>query len=448
MTSPGKIAIIGAGQAGLQLGLSLLQSNAQTTLYSEHTPDSILQTSAPGTSVMFDEALSIERKLGIDYWQHTAPQIDYFNLSICLPNGKRLMHNKVKAKRPFQAIDQRIKFSVWMEKFKEKGGNLVFGRVHEEELEEIASTHDAVFVATGKGKISQYFEPDEKLTLYDKPQRNLLVFIAKNQKPGVNFQMDSMNVNIFPVGGEVFVVPYLDLNNEPAVSILFEPQPDGPMDVFKGLQTGKEYLEAAKGAFRQFMPWIADSFQDLELVNASSYAAGAIRPMVRKPFAYLPSGKIVFGLGDTVMINDPAAAQGANTACKMACHYHQRIVENESGIFDEQWISTTYDTFWEAVGKYAYWVSNEFLKLKDFQIDGVVGYCKNNALMYDMTEGINKPESYHEWFATPQHLAQRLASKGIRKSDVVTGKLYLLANIISFMIMYKIKGLFTKPRLA
>lgn len=443
MKTQRKIAIIGAGQAGLQLGLSLLQSDIKVTLYSEHTPDSILTTSAPGTSVMFDEALEIERKLGIDYWQNTAPQIDYFHLSVCLPNGKRLMHNKEKAKRPFQAIDQRLKFSVWMKKFEEMGGKLVYGRVHDQELENIATTHDAVFVATGKGKISQYFETDSELTVYDKPQRNLLVFIAKNQKPGINFQMDSMNVNIFPVGGEVFVVPYLDLNNEPTVSILFEPQPASPLDVFKGLQTGEEYLAAAKQVFQNSMPWIAESFEDLELVNAYSFAAGAIRPMVRKPFAFLPSGKIIFGLGDTVMINDPAAAQGANTAAKMANYYYQKILANQNWIFDENWIKTTFESYWESIGKYAQWVSNEILKLKDFQIDAVVGFCKSDAMLYDMTEGINIPQTYYEWFDSPQHVTKRLASKGISKLDVLKGKMYLLANILTFMLGYKIKGLFT-----
>ena len=444
MTTTPKIAIIGAGQAGLQLGLSLLKNNISVSLYSEHTPDSILQTPAPGTSVMFDEALEIERKLGLDYWQTTAPQIESFHLSICLPNGKRLLHNQQKARwPPFQAIDQRIKFSVWMKKFEEGGGRLVFGKVHDEELERIASTHDAVFVATGKGKLSQYFKTNDALTVYDKPQRNLLVFVAKRQKVGPNFQMNAMNVNIFPIGGEVFVVPYLDLNNEPAVSILFEPQPDGPLDVFQGLHTGEEYLEAARTAFKKFMPWIAESFEELELVNPVSYAAGAIRPVVREPYAYLPSGKIIFGLGDTVMLNDPAAAQGSNNASKMAYQYYQHILANEKGNFDKNWITRTFDAYWQATGQYAYRVSNEFLKLKDYQLDAVIGFCKSNTMLGEMTEGINQPQTFYQWFDSPQHVAERLASHGVSRLEILKGKMFILLNILNYVAASKIKGLWT-----
>lgn len=444
MKTQTKIAIIGAGQAGLQLGLSLLKNHYDVTLYSEHTPESILETSAPGTSVMFDDALGIERKLGIDFWQNTAPQIEKFHLSVCLPNGKRLMSNQQKSHKPFQAIDQRIKFSVWMKKFEENGGKLVFGKVDMADLEQIVSSHNAVFVATGKGQISQLFETNSTLTVFDKPQRNLLVFVAKNQKSGENFQMNSMNVNIFPVGGEVFVVPYLDKNNEHAVSILFEPQPDGPMDVFKNQKTGEELLQAAKDAFKKFMPWIADSFQELELISPQSYAVGAIRPLVRKPYGHLPSGKIVFGLGDTVMLNDPAAAQGANTACRMAYHYYQQILENQSGVFDKAWVTKTFDSFWETTGKYAHRVSNEFLHLKDYQINAVVGFCKNDSMLLDLAEGINIPRQFYEWFDSAKNINNRLASYGISKLTVIKGKLYMLRNIIGYELGNKWSGLLTK----
>lgn len=445
MKTQNKIAIVGAGQAGLQLGLSLLKNNYTVTIYSEYTPENILNTPAPGTSVMFDDALRIERSLGIDFWQNIAPQIQKFHFSVCLPNGKRLMYNNQKSHQPFQAIDQRIKFSIWMHKFTENGGQLVFGKVDTDALEQIASENDAVFVATGKGALSQLFETNSTQTIFDKPQRNLLVLIAKNQKVGANFQMDAMNVNIFPVGGEVFIVPYLDKNNEHTISILFEPQPDGPMDFFKHLKTGDELLIAAKEAFRKFMPWIADSFQDLVLIDSQSYAKGAIRPLVRKPYGYLPSGKIVFGLGDTVMINDPAAAQGANTACRMAYHYYQQIIENQSGIFDEAWATYTFDRFWETTGKYAHQVSNEFLKLKDYQIDATIGFCKNNTMLLNLTEGISSPKKLYEWFDSPKNVSKKLAANGISKFTVMKGKLYLLFNIISYMIGSKLRSISAQP---
>ena len=241
-----KIAIIGAGQAGLQLGLSLLKDKYEVSIYSEYTPESIMETSAPGTSVMFSDSLDIERKLGIDFWQNDAPQIENFNLSLCLPNGKRLMHNMCKSQKPYQAIDQRLKFSVWMKTFMENGGKLIYQSVSQNDLESIAATNDAVFVATGKNQLGEIFETDTNRTIYEKPQRNLLVFVAKKQKEGQNFQMNSMNVNIFPVGGEVFIVPYLDKNNQKSVGILIEAQPNEELDFFANVKNSDDVLNVVK----------------------------------------------------------------------------------------------------------------------------------------------------------------------------------------------------------
>ena len=57
-------AIVGSGQAGLQLGFSLLAHGYHVSLYSDRTPDQWLNHSRPnGTAFLFDRALQYERDL-------------------------------------------------------------------------------------------------------------------------------------------------------------------------------------------------------------------------------------------------------------------------------------------------------------------------------------------------------------------------------------------------
>ena len=187
------------------------------------------------------------------------------------------------------------------------------------------------------------------------------------------------------------------------------------------------------------MPWIADSFEDIELIDAKSFALGAVRPIVRKPFGYLPSGKIIFGLGDTVMLNDPVAAQGSNTACRMAFHYYKAILDNKSQLFNEAWANETFEPFWESTAQYAQVLNTDFLKLRGFQLDAMVGFCKSPTMISDLVEGVNIPRNMYQWFGSSKTIQQKLAHYGVSKWTVIKGKMYLLRNIIAYILIRKLK---------
>src|SRR5262249_16034334 len=65
-------------------------------------------------------------------------------------------------------------------------------------------------------------------------------------------------------------------------------------------------------------------------------------------------GKAVMALGDTAETHDPIAAQGANTASKMAHHVLQRIIAHDNHPFDADWMNDVFEEYWEAKGKYMY----------------------------------------------------------------------------------------------
>ena len=59
-----RVAIVGSGQGGLQLGFGLLKYGYQVTLFSDRTADQWLNHSRPnGTAFLFGRAVQYERDL-------------------------------------------------------------------------------------------------------------------------------------------------------------------------------------------------------------------------------------------------------------------------------------------------------------------------------------------------------------------------------------------------
>jgi hypothetical protein len=86
-----------------------------------------------------------------------------------------------------------------------------------------------------------------------------------------------------------------------------------------------------------------------------------VTPAVRKPVAHLVSGRLATSLGDTAISYDPIAAQGANSGIKQARHLVRSIVRRGDRAFDAQWMTETFDDFWESHAKYACLFTNLFL---------------------------------------------------------------------------------------
>lgn len=88
---------------------------------------------------------------------------------------------------------------------------------------------------------------------------------------------------------------------------------------------------------------------DLELVDEQAWVKGAITPIVRHPIGQLPSGAVVMGIGDVVLLHDLIAAQGANNATEMADLVKQRIIEPGNQRFDTSWMQRVFYEFWHHV---------------------------------------------------------------------------------------------------
>jgi 2-polyprenyl-6-methoxyphenol hydroxylase-like FAD-dependent oxidoreductase len=354
-----KIAIVGAGQAGLQLGFGLLQHGFEVDLFSDRAPGDILNGPVLATAFLFDRALSYERELGLNFWDDEVKWGEGIHLDFCIGPDNRLFAMEGKFHAP---VDQRLKFSRWMQEFEARGGHLHIEAVDLGGLERLTESHDLVVVASGKGEISSLFRRDAARSPYDKPQRKLTLFTVTGLKPWGEIPFHPVKFTFTATDGEIFWVPFHDRKVGTCYSILVEAKIGKGMDRFDHVKTGEEGLEVLRQILAEMAPWELEHFRDARLIDPQSWRKVLITPTVREPIGVLPSGRIVMGLADALVLNDPIAGQGANCASKAAHMVTERIVERGDKPFHAAWMHEVFEEFWETEAKFITAFSNMFLE--------------------------------------------------------------------------------------
>lgn len=352
------ISIIGTGQVGLQLGIGLLKTGFNVSLYGRQAAEEVLKGNILSSPSMFNSALEYERELGLNYWDSDCPQNK--TVSYTLSQSKKaeiVLRWRSQTSYPYQAIDQRLKFSRWIEEFLQLGGRFIVQDIKIDDLKYIAQEQDLTIVASGKGEISQLFPKDLSLSIFDKPQRVLCCLYVN----GVSSVAGSQGVraNVIPGVGEYFITPGLTLTG-PCEMMLFEGLLGGPFDCWQNILDPTQRLEKALELLKEFVPWEAEHCHKVSLTDNKATLQGCYTPVIRKPIINL-GGKPILGLGDTVILNDPIGGQGANSASKTAAFYLKRIVEYQ-GFCTKEWMSTSFETYWKQSAQWAAQWSNLLLK--------------------------------------------------------------------------------------
>jgi len=358
------VAVIGSGQAGLVCAHGLRKSGHAVTLYSDRTAEAWLSESRPtGVAGRFWPALEYERELGLNHWDDTPAKFAGVHLTLCPTLHNRLLTCTGRMARPGVAIDLRLQSHRWMHDLIERGGKIEIGEVTVPKLEEIAREHDLTIVSTGRGGLASLFERNSPRSVYAKPQRNVAMVAFKGpplKQEGLPFA--AVKFKILGEHGEMFWLPYHHKDVGPCWVIGPEPKPGGRMDRFQNVKSAKEVLDTIRAVVRDVMPWEASWFDDAEICDELGWQAGAVTPTVRNPVGRLPSGQVVASLGDTAIAYDPIAAQGANSGNKMARHLVAAIDARDDRPFDAQWITETFERFWDEHATHAVALTNLLLE--------------------------------------------------------------------------------------
>lgn len=341
------VAVIGAGHAGLVLALGLQQEGYPVTLVSDRRAADIAYGRISSTQFLFESARAIEQQLGLDFWQESCPAVDDLLFAVGLENGHLDFTWAEPLMRPGASVDYRLKIPYWMSLYIRRGGRFLHASVAREDLDAIAASHDLTIVSTGKGEIAQLFEKDRARSTFDLPQRALAVIYLEGMKPRP--EGAAIEICVIHGIGEVFTFPALTTTG-PADLFLFEGHVGGPMDCWHGIDAPTDYLNQTKALIAQFIPWLSDRVADAVLTDDQAVLRGGYPPVVRKPVGTLPSGRKVLGMGDVVVLNDPITGEGSNNAVKCAKLYLDAILERGDQPFDEEWMHSLFERYWDYVG--------------------------------------------------------------------------------------------------
>ena len=345
-----KIAIVGAGQAGLLAAHALRQKNYEVTLHSDKTPDDFLTKARPtGVAARFDMALDFERELGLEYWGDEAPHGEGVHLHFLPKKGNVLVTLLGRLQDYFLAVDLRMQSAVWMRELDERGGQIEIENVTIERLDDIAAQNDLTLVAAGRGEIMKLFPRDEARTSYAEPQRFLAMVNVTNVPMELPYApwFRPVKFNFFAPYGEAFWVPWYSKGKQPSWGMLVEAKKDGPFDRFRDCKAGDDVLRRTQELIREYMPWDYEVFADAEVCDENAWLVGQLTPEVRQVVGTLPSGRRVMAVGDTAHSLDPIGGQGANNGNKMVRVVVDEILAREDRPFDAGWMRTTFDRFWE-----------------------------------------------------------------------------------------------------
>lgn len=411
-----QITIIGAGQAGLMLGVGLLEQGYRVTLISDRSADAIQNGSILSTQCMFGSSLAQERALGLNLWDDACPPVEGMHLRVVGPDGAPAITFRSRLDRTAQSVDQRLKMPAWMDQFTRRGGDLVIAKAGVAELESAARSSDLVIVAAGKGEIGALFARNDAESPYRDPQRVLAAACVRGYQPAQPY--DGVCATLIPGVGEYFVMPGLTTSG-PCHFIALEAIPGGPLDCWDAVRDADTHVALLQDVLARWLPWEAERAQQIRPADALAAIRGRFAPTVRQPIATLPSGAVVLGLADAVVLNDPITGQGANNAAKSAAIYLEQIVARGAQPFDADWMQGCFDEAWSYTRWATNW-TNAMLQPPPPHVVAILGAAvEQPRIARWFANGFDNPSSLFPWLADPIAAEQLIGEELLVAADAL-----------------------------
>ncbi|WP_369185116.1 styrene monooxygenase/indole monooxygenase family protein [Streptomyces sp. Y1] len=407
-----RIAVVGAGQAGLQLALGLVADGYEVTLVAERTPEQVRGGRVLSTQAMFGPALRIEAAAGLDLWADRAPAVHAVRSVLAAPPGVKALEFTMTLDDPAQSVDQRLKLAHWLELLAERGGRIEYRALDRDGLRALARRHDLTVVAAGRGELAGIFERDAARSPFDRPQRTLSCLYVHGVGSPDPATEPRARMHALPGLGELYLQPALTLSG-PCDILLWESLPGGPLDAFGDHPAPDVQLARMRALLAEYLPWEAELWRQAEPTDALAGLSGAVTPVVRRPVAELGSGVDgvhVLGLGDAVVVNDPITGQGANSAARAAEAYRRAIVEHGDAPFTADWMCRTAERFWQRHARHGVRLTADLLGMPDHLQAVFAAAAEHRAVADRFANTYAEPSDHEAWLATPELTEAYLAS--------------------------------------
>lgn len=405
-----RIAIVGAGQAGLHLGIGLAHRGYYVRLISNRTGEQIRAGRVLSSQAMLAPTLDLERDEKLELWEGRAPAINGIHLTWLDEAGSEITRFSARRARAALSIDQRVKMPAWMDIFEDAGGHLDISEADTQTLESLAEEFDLVVVAAGKGDISSLFPVDQRRIEYAKPQRHLALAYLTGVEPHDLFEGNDFSRR--DAVGEMFMFPALTVTGACHIATI-EAVPGGALDVFEPGLPATDLVDRLKQVAGDTFPWLARRIRSARPTDPQGTLVGRFAPMAREPVATLPSGASVLGAGDVVALNDPLTGQGANNAARCADVYLSSILERGDAPFTRDWIAQTGQRFVNAIDASTRW-TNACLRPWPRHIRQALASAGSEpAIAQQFAEGFGEPDKAWAWWSEAQSHAPAAESRSL-----------------------------------
>lgn len=310
--------MIGAGIAGLHLGLALRAQDVDVVIHTDRDAAAVAAGPLLNTVAHHHHTLERERALGVCHWD--AADYGYGCHHHCVVGaGPEPVRFRGDFEYPSVVIDHRLYLPRLMADYEERGGELVVGAIGADDLPRLARAHDLLVVCSGRDGMAALFGRRAEKSPYPVPQRRLSAGIYH----GISYpQPIGVGVHLSLGAGELLELPITSREGRATV-LLFENIPGGGLEEL----VDRSYADDPRGYERLVLSVLEAHYPAcFERVDRSSFGLqaprdllqGALTPIVREDWAILEEGRVALAAGDAHCVVDPVNGQGANSASHSA----------------------------------------------------------------------------------------------------------------------------------
>ncbi|WP_027855270.1 styrene monooxygenase subunit StyA [Marinobacterium litorale] len=400
------IGIVGAGAAGLHLGLYLRQHDIDVTIYTDRRPEAYQDIRLLNTVAHHSVTIARESDMDVNKWPVNEHGYygHYYHVGTPTPlNFYGDLH------QPSRAVDYRIYLPELMNAFTDNGGKIVYEQIAAEDMEQLSEQYDLVVVCAGKYAFGEMFDTREDASPFKTPQRALCVGLFKGIKES---PIRAVTMSFSPGAGELIEIPTLSFDGM-CTALVLENHIGGELEVLSTTRyddNPRAFLDLLLEKLHKHHPTVAERIdpEEFDLVRDSNdILQGRVTPVYRKGSARLSNGKSVVALGDMLATVDPVLGQGANMASHGARVLGEEIVSND--VFDDRFIEHVERRREDRTICATRWTNYMLKNLQELppEFQQFIGTLSQSRAMADeFTDNFNYPEKQWDYFSSPERLLE------------------------------------------